>query len=155
MSGHITTVATTRGGQQPVVIGGCTVAASWHVTSALPVNVVFVKRVRLLPTTVALLCASDLPTREPSYAASFTLEARNPQRAAGHVAALEPSRKGRSDMEPRNTWQHRCPPRQGGGTRGIAGTLLSREAGSGATRHMAASEPSLSGRQGPKLRDTW
>jgi hypothetical protein len=65
----------------------------------------------------------------------------------GHVAAPEPSRVGRQGPEPCDTWQHRSPPEQGGrvpsrGTRDSVGALPSREAGSGAVGHVAASEPS-------------
>jgi hypothetical protein len=75
--------------------------------------------------------------------------------AAGNVAAPDPSRAGMQGPEPRGTWPRRSPPEQGGmvqshGARGSAGALMSREAGSGATGHMVASEPSRVGRQCPK-----
>jgi hypothetical protein len=52
---------------------------------------------------------------------------------------------GHVDM-PELTWQRWSPPEQGGGVRSrmardSAGALLSREAGSGAVRHVATSEP--------------
>jgi hypothetical protein len=40
-------------------------------------------------------------------------------------------------------------------TRGGVRAFLNKEAGSGATGHMAASEPTLAGRQGPVLQGTW
>jgi hypothetical protein len=55
---------------------------------------------------------------------------------------------------------HQIPPLHGGGvrsygTRGYAGALPIREAGSRATGHMAMLEPSLAGRQGPALQGSW
>jgi hypothetical protein len=90
----------------------------------------------------------------------FTLEAHSPQRAMGHVAALEPSSAGSRGPKPREAWQHRSPPQRGGGvqscrTHGNTGALLGREVRSGATRHVAASELSSAGRWGPELRDMW
>jgi hypothetical protein len=54
---------------------------------------------------------------------------------------------------------HQSPPLQGGGvwsydTRGGAGALPIREVGSGATGHVAASEPTLAGRLDPVLQGT-
>jgi hypothetical protein len=85
--------------------------------------------------------AGNLPSREVE------------SKAAGHVAALKPSRAGRRGPVPWDTWQRRSPYEQGGriqsrGTHGSTGALLSREAGSGAAGHMAAPEP---GRQNPTL----
>jgi hypothetical protein len=48
LSGHTTTVATTRDGQQPVVVGSHIVVTCWYVTLALPVIVALVRRVRPL-----------------------------------------------------------------------------------------------------------
>jgi hypothetical protein len=64
------------------------------------------------------------------------------------VAAPEPSRVGRQDAEPWDTWQRRSPPEKGGrirshGTRGSARALLSREAGSDAIEHVAVRLPCL------------
>jgi hypothetical protein len=58
----MTTIASTRGGQQPMVGGGYTVAACWHVTPALLVVVASVMHVHPLPSTIALLgtCALEL-----------------------------------------------------------------------------------------------
>jgi hypothetical protein len=55
---------------------------------------------------------------------------------------------------------HRSPPLQGGGvwihgTHDGAGTLPIREAGSGATIHVATPEPTSIGRQGSVLQDMW
>jgi hypothetical protein len=44
-------------------------------------------------------------------------------------------------------WSHR--------TRGGTGALFCREAGSGATGHVVALEPTFVGRQGPVLHGTW
>jgi hypothetical protein len=84
-------------------------------------------------------CVCALETREPSCIDMptrffFMLEARGPQGTAGRVAAPEPSRQGG------RVWSHM--------TRGGTGALPSREAGSGATGNVAASEPTLAGRQG-------
>jgi hypothetical protein len=62
----------------------------------LMVTTALVRRVRPLLATTALSGACALGTREPSgtaesAATSFTLEARGPQRAVGHMAALKPS----------------------------------------------------------------
>jgi hypothetical protein len=75
-------------------------------------------------------------------------------RAAGHVAAPEPSSAGRPGPGLWDTWRRRSLPQQGGRvrgrrTRGRAGAFLSREAASGAVGHVAASEPSSAGRSGP------
>jgi hypothetical protein len=95
--------------------------------------------------------AKALPSREVGYD------------VMGHVAALDPSRAGRQDPEPWDTWQRWSPSEQGGriqscgthpepwdtwqrwsppeqggriqscGTHGNAGALLSRETGTRAT----------------------
>jgi hypothetical protein len=72
----------------------------------------------------------------------------------------EPSLSGRRDPEPLDMWQCWSPPNQGDGiqsyyTRGDIGALPMREAGSGATGHVATSGPSLSRRRDPKALDTW
>jgi hypothetical protein len=72
----------------------------------------------------------------------------------------EPTSVGRRDLEPRDTWQYRSPPQQGGevrsrGTHGSAEAHIGREARSRAVGHMAAPEPILTGRRGLKLMDTW
>jgi hypothetical protein len=41
LSGHLTVVAMTKGGQQPMVVGGCTEAADWHITPAIPATTAF------------------------------------------------------------------------------------------------------------------
>jgi hypothetical protein len=120
MSGRNTTVATTRGSQQPVMVGSCTVATCWHITPALPVTAALVKCVTPLPATVVLSCVCALGTCEPSCAtepaaSSFTLEAHGPQRTMRHMAALEPS-SAESGVRSR-------------GTHGSIRALLSREAG--------------------------
>jgi hypothetical protein len=76
------------------------------------------------------------------------------------VAAPESSLVGRQGPEPWDTWQHRSPPEQGGGvryhgTRGSVGALPSREAGSGAMRHVVAPEPSRAGRWDLELQGMW
>jgi hypothetical protein len=60
---------------------------------------------------------------------------------AGNVVALVPSQAGCLDLVSRDAWHLRSPP--------------SREAGSGATGHMAASEPSHAGRRGLGPRNAW
>jgi hypothetical protein len=57
-----------------------------------------------------------------------------------------PPPRGRQGLEPWGTWQHRSPPEQGGEVRslvthGTTGALPSREARSGALRHVVAPEP--------------
>jgi hypothetical protein len=74
--------------------------------------------------------------------------------------APEPSLSVRRGPEPLDTWQRQSPPYQGGRvrshwTRGDVGVLPIGVAGSGATRHMATLEPSLSGRQGLEPLNTW
>jgi hypothetical protein len=90
----------------------------------------------------------------------FIPEARRLLRATVHVVVSEPSRTGRRGPEPWDTWQRRSPPEQGGrvwscGTRGNAGALPSRDAGSRAAGHVAMPDPSRAGRRGPELRGTW
>jgi hypothetical protein len=63
--------------------------------------------------------------------------------AAGHMAALEPSRVRRQDPEPRDTWWRRSPPEQGGrirsrGMRGGTGALPNRAVGSDTAEHAVA-----------------
>jgi hypothetical protein len=36
LSGHLTTIAMTMGGQEPMVVGGCIETSCWHVMLALP-----------------------------------------------------------------------------------------------------------------------
>jgi hypothetical protein len=55
--------------------------------------------------------------------------------------APEPSLVGRRGLEPWYTWRRRSP--------------SIREAGSGATEHVAAPEATLAGRKGPVLQGTW
>jgi hypothetical protein len=67
----------------------------------------------------------------------FTLEAHGSQRAAGHVATLEPSSVGSWGSEPRDARQHRSPSQWGGEvqsrrTCGSIRALLGREVRSGA-----------------------
>jgi hypothetical protein len=55
---------------------------------------------------------------------------------------LEPSRPGRRDLEPQDTWKRQSPPELGGrvqsrGTRGSTEALPRREAGSGAVERVA------------------
>jgi hypothetical protein len=72
----------------------------------------------------------------------FIPKAHGPLRAAGHVAASEPSRAGRQGPKPQDIWQRWSTPEQGGGVRSCgarvsAGALPSKEAGSGAAGHVA------------------
>jgi hypothetical protein len=65
-----------------------------------------------------------------------------------HVTASEPSRRGRRDPEPRDTWQRQSPLKQGGRnrshrTRGSAGALLSMEVESNVVGHVAVCLPCL------------
>jgi hypothetical protein len=65
----------------------------------------------------------------------------SPPRAVGHVAVLElPSQEGRAPSR---------------GTRDSVGAHLSKEARSGAARHVTAPELTLARRRGSELRDTW
>jgi hypothetical protein len=82
----------------------------------------------------------------------FILKACGPLRVTGHVTVNEPPSppRGRQGLEPWGTWQHRSPPEQGGEVRslvthGTTGALPSREARSGALRHVVAPEPSQVG----------
>jgi hypothetical protein len=156
MSGHNTTVATTKGSQQTVMVGSCTLAACWHITPALPDTAALVKCVTPLPATATLSCVCALGTREPSCAtkpatSSFTLEAHGPQRTMRHVTALEPSSAEKRGPEPWGTWQYQSPPQQGGRVRnyetcGGAGAL-SREVGFRAMGHVSAPDPSSAGKR--------
>jgi hypothetical protein len=133
LSGHITTIAVSKSGQ----LGQrCTVAACPHILRAMMAQVL----------GISVMCGHALETRESNRIgrpakAFFILKVWDPQRAAGHVAASEPSRAGR---------RVQCR-----GTRGSAGALSSREAGSGAARHVTAPEPFRIGRQNSELWDTW
>jgi hypothetical protein len=60
LSGRLTSAATSRGGQQPVVVGGCIEASCWHITSTLPVDVAFKRNMHPLPVIVALTCVCVL-----------------------------------------------------------------------------------------------
>jgi hypothetical protein len=71
----------------------------------------------------------------------FIFEARGPQETAESVAVPEPTRRG---GRIRN---HR--------TRGDSGVLSNREVGSGATRHVAALDPTLIRRPDPIVHETW
>jgi hypothetical protein len=78
----------------------------------------------------------------------------------GHVTAPEPTLAGSRGPELRNAWQRRSSTQQGDevrghGPRGSTGAHLSREVRSGATGHMATSEPTSAGKCGPKLQLTW
>jgi hypothetical protein len=180
--GHTTIVATIRGGQQPVVVGGCTVADCWHATPALPVTAILVRRVCPLSTTAALSWACTIETREPSCmavpaASSFILEARSPQpwdtwlhcsppergdrvRSGGSCDSTGVLLRKEAGLRLLNTWQHQNPLQWGGevrswGTYGSTWALISGEAGSGVTGHVTALEPSSTGRRGLELWDTW
>jgi hypothetical protein len=64
----------------------------------------------------------------------------------GHEATSEPSLAERQSPEPLDTWRRRSFSYQGGGiqshwTRGDAGAIAIKEAGSGATGHVATPEP--------------
>jgi hypothetical protein len=115
----------------------------------LPVTIALVRRVRPLPATAALSCVCAFGTREPSHTTvrtpwehawpatpSFTPEARDPQRATGHVATSEPFLNREIGS--------------GAAKHGSTRDLLSWEVGSGAVGHMAASGPSTAGRRGPE-----
>jgi hypothetical protein len=76
--------------------------------------------------------------------------------AMGHVAAPEPTSTGRRGLELRYAWRRRSSTQQGDetrghGARGSTGAHLSKEVRSGAVGHMAAPEPTSTGRCGPKL----
>jgi hypothetical protein len=95
---------------------------------------------------VSVTCGHTLETRESSRIGRpakpfLILKVFGPQGAAGHMAALKPSRAGR---------RVRC--RE---TRGSAGALSSREARSRATGHMTALEPSRVQRKDPEPHDMW
>jgi hypothetical protein len=76
-----------------------------------------------------------------------------------HVTSLELISTWRQGLELRDTWQHRSSPQQEGEvrgcrTRGSARAHLSKEARSGATEHVVASEPTSIGRYDLKLQLT-
>jgi hypothetical protein len=76
--------------------------------------------------------------------------------AEEHMAAPEPTLVGRRGLELRNAWRRRSSTQQGDearghGARGSTGAHLSKEVRSGAVGHMAAPEPTSTGRCGPKL----
>jgi hypothetical protein len=60
LSGRLIAVATTRGGQQPTVVGGCIEVIYWQITLTLPATVAFKRRVCPLPATEALSCVCAL-----------------------------------------------------------------------------------------------
>jgi threonine dehydrogenase-like Zn-dependent dehydrogenase len=75
------------------------------------------------------------------------------------MAALEPTSTGRRGTELRNTWQRRSSIQQGGEARGhvlcgSTGAHLNKEVRSGAVGHVAAAEPTSTGRCDPKLQLT-
>jgi hypothetical protein len=83
-----------------------------------------------------------LKTQESSYvlraAKPFLIHVgHGPLSAVRHMTAPEHSLAERRGSEPHDIWKHRSPP--------IG------EAGFGATRHVAMSEPSLAGRRDPVL----
>jgi hypothetical protein len=78
----------------------------------------------------------------------------------GHVAAPEPTSTGMRGPEVRNMWQRRSSTQQGVEVRGhrSCGSTrahLNKEVKSGATGHVAAPEPTSTGRCGPKLQLMW
>jgi hypothetical protein len=102
------------------------------------------------------ICARALGTCAPSCTGRparllFMLEARGTQGAMRHVAAPESTSAGRQGPKPYDTWQRRISHQPRGKvwshrTRGSAGTHLSLEARSGATRQVAALELTSVGR---------
>jgi hypothetical protein len=125
-----------------------TVAVCPHVLQALNMSPTRTScRLMMAMTSIALeTCVCGLETHKYSYLGMpsrffFMLDARGPQGAVGHVTASEPSQQG---------GRVRCRRRCGG-----TGALPNREAGSRATVHMVAPEPSLVGRWGPEPLDTW
>jgi hypothetical protein len=80
--------------------------------------------------------------------------------AEGHVVASELTSARRQEPRPRDTWQHQISPQHGGEVRGhrTHGSVvahLSTEARSEAAGHVAAPEPTSTGRCGPKLPLMW
>jgi hypothetical protein len=81
-------------------------------------------------------------------------------RTTGHEATSEPSLAKRQSPESLDTWRRRSFSYQGGGiqshwTRGDAEAITIKEAGSGATGHVATPEPSLAKRKDPTLLCSW
>jgi hypothetical protein len=80
--------------------------------------------------------------------------------AMGHVVAPEPTSTGRRGPKLRYAWERRSSTQQGDearghGARGSTGAHLSKEVRSGATGHVAAPEPTSTGRCGLKLQLAW
>jgi hypothetical protein len=78
----------------------------------------------------------------------------------GHVAASEPTSARRRGPELRNTWQRKSSTQQGDevqshGLHGSTETHLSKEVRSGDAGHVAAAEPTSTGRCGPKVQLVW
>jgi hypothetical protein len=78
----------------------------------------------------------------------------------GYVVASKTTSTGRSGLKLRDMWQRRSSPQQRGevwnhGKDGRTGVHLGREARSGATGHVAATEPTSAGRRGLELYDMW
>jgi hypothetical protein len=114
--------------------------------------------------SVTITHESVLETHEPSYVPRaakpfFILVVQSSPGAVGHVAAPElPSLEGRTRS--RGTRGSTRAPVSGSeaqshGTHGNTGAHLSKEARSGVTRHMTASEPTPTARWGPELGNTW
>jgi hypothetical protein len=91
-------------------------------------------------------CPGALPCREAISGAIGHAVLRSPPLQGGRIwsyrthGAPKPSPVGRQDLELYDTWRTRA--------------LSSREAGSGATVHVAAPEPFLSGMRDPEPLDT-
>jgi hypothetical protein len=109
------------------------------------------------------VAAPELPSQEgraPSHGtcgcagAHLSTEARSG--AVGHMAVPEPTSPRRRGPELRDMWQRQSSPQhrgkiRGRGTCGSVGAHLSMEERSRAMGHMAAPEPTSTGRCGPKL----
>jgi hypothetical protein len=135
----------TRGGQQPVVVGGCTEAADWHITPAIPATTAFKRQCSTIMHV--RLANMHVPQERASLAA----------RPCQHHLSLY--LRPTTLRELRSMWRHWSPSPQGGGvqsywTPGSARALLSREMELGAVVPMETPEPSPAGRWGPELLDT-
>jgi hypothetical protein len=139
-----------------------TIATYLHTMQALTVLPVRTscRRIMALMSDALEMCAHALGTCVPSFTGRtarlfFMLEAYGPQGVVGHVATAELTSAGRRGSEPYDMWQRRTSPHPGGEdrshrTRGSAGAHLRQETRSGAIGHVAAPEPTSTGRRGLK-----
>jgi hypothetical protein len=155
LSGHITTVAKSRSGQQ---CRCCTIAflsaryAGFNGVTCPHVllDLMATAAGRQGPESWDTCMVRSPPQQEGKVwshgtygGARALLSGEVGSRAAAYVVEPDPSPVGRWGLEPQHTWQHRSPPQWGGGVRCCwthVGTraLLSKEAGSGPEGCMVA-----------------